>query len=73
MITIEYAREIAAQWQSPGSHGKRFAEFASCATISDPEGLMSDIDREIRMEKTEGGKVLLNQLKEFLTIWLDED
>lgn len=48
MIPYEWARNIAAWYQSPGTEGIRFAEFASAGVVKDPEGLIRDIVREQR-------------------------
>lgn len=46
MLTHQQAQQIAAQYQSPGTEGIRFAEFASIGAISDPDGILDDINRE---------------------------
>lgn len=61
---------IAAGFQSPGAHGKRFAELASCGTVSDPEGLLGDIRREF--DAAEGDDEALTALSR-LQWWLVEE
>lgn len=52
MMTHGRAREVASWWQSPGSEGRRFAEFASTGAVSDISGLLADIEREQTAAKT---------------------
>jgi hypothetical protein len=72
MISLNRAREIASWWQSPGTHGKRFSEFASVGEISDPQGLFDDIERESK-DADEINRIRLQQLKIFIESWLDEE
>lgn len=48
MFDLDNAREVASWYHSSGTDGSRFAELSSCGTVSDPEGLLKDIKREIR-------------------------
>lgn len=71
-INDRTARQIAGWYQSPGTHGVRFAELASCGTVSDPSGLKDDIDREIKAADVETAYngvpylVWLNRLRTWL-------
>lgn len=72
MISVDRAREIASWYQSPGTEGRRFAEFASTGIVSDFEGLLADIEREGKNTDNQEESMHLDQLENFLIVWLDE-
>lgn len=65
MTYLSDAQEIAVQWQSPGTHGKRFAELASTGQCTHPHTLMLDIEREISKQLTNSVEGFTNMMKLF--------
>lgn len=67
MLTHQQAQQIATQYQSPGTHGRLFAEFASTGKTSDPNGLLDDINRE---KKHADGKdwLILEELRKYIEV-----
>lgn len=66
MITEGRAREIASWFASPGTHGKRFAEFATTGMIQDLPALLVDIEREHKEAEFHLIQFRLEQLREYL-------
>ena len=68
-MDISRAREIAAQWQSPGTVGRVLAQFASTGTAG-RIALRDDIDATLTHDKPTGDDwVQLNALRE----WVDHE